>query len=279
VSVFSGLLDSNCGCENQVFVLGSDRSGTTITKNIVSGMLGQPKLRFEPRLLIDGTLQKGVISSVFKHQSDREKELSVKWVMRQYYISEQRGWHLYFTKEEFEEAVKYVVNAEIDKEDLVRNLFYSCHQKVARISGLNFNSAIDDTPSNVLIIDFLVKLFPGCKVIHCIRDGREVAASIIERNWWGGHFRSAVSEWYRRVSVGRGLGKMYPDNYMELSLCSVRNNKQEAYGRVAEFLGVKGSYDLEEFDSSRGRPTGVSRADNEFFLELCGGWAEEFGWV
>jgi hypothetical protein len=43
--------------------------------------------------------------------------------------------------------------------------------------------AAEKSALNVLVFDDLARLFPDAQFIHCVRDGRDVAASLLERQW------------------------------------------------------------------------------------------------
>ncbi|WP_339898723.1 sulfotransferase [uncultured Gilvimarinus sp.] len=171
-----------------IFIVGSDRSGTSVTKRIIYELLGKRRIPFEPRLLADGNLVKSPVVSLLKECTDKDLRMQASWIMRQYNISEERGWHMYFERKDMLNTIwSYLDKLKHDKSVVhLKEMFEFFHRKIACEHGEEFIYAIDDTPSNVLIIDLLVAMFPRCKVVHCIRDGREVAASVISRQWWGG---------------------------------------------------------------------------------------------
>ncbi|SES71639.1 Glycosyltransferase involved in cell wall bisynthesis [Salinibacillus kushneri] len=48
----------------------------------------------------------------------------------------------------------------------------------------NANRIVEKTPHNVLIMKELVKIFPDAKFIHVVRDGRDVASSLVTMDWY-----------------------------------------------------------------------------------------------
>jgi hypothetical protein len=72
---------------------------------------------------------------------------------------------------------------------------------------------IDHTPSNKNYLHTLRSIFPNSKAIHLIRDGRAVAASILNRDWGPNSIIGAAHWWMEHVSLGlaaeNGLGKDY----------------------------------------------------------------------
>jgi hypothetical protein len=61
---------------------------------------------------------------------------------------------------------------------------------------------IDHTPDNVRFASTLFELFPGAKLIHIVRDGRAVAASIMPLSWGPNSIEPAALYWIRHVGHG-----------------------------------------------------------------------------
>ncbi|MEW6002433.1 MAG: sulfotransferase [Nitrospirota bacterium] len=61
---------------------------------------------------------------------------------------------------------------------------------------------VDHTPQNIKYADILFSLFPESKMIHIVRDGRAVAASIMPLDWGANSIDRAAHSWVRRVSLG-----------------------------------------------------------------------------
>lgn len=75
----------------------------------------------------------------------------------------------------------------------------------------------DKSPPYVLAIEAIASLLPEAVFIHLIRDGRDVAASLLKRDW--GMRRAAViaRRWCDEVSAGRRDGnRLGPGRYLEL---------------------------------------------------------------
>lgn len=67
----------------------------------------------------------------------------------------------------------------------------------------------DKTPDHVLRIGTLTALFPDARVIHLVRDGRDVAASFMELRWVDSIERAAL-HWRHRVLAGRRASVQLP---------------------------------------------------------------------
>jgi hypothetical protein len=74
----------------------------------------------------------------------------------------------------------------------------------------------DKNPDHVLRITALDALFPEARIIHVIRDGRDVAASCLELGWVR-TIEQAALQWRRHVEAGRRAGRLLPSlRYQEV---------------------------------------------------------------
>lgn len=61
---------------------------------------------------------------------------------------------------------------------------------------------VDHTPSNIRHAATLFELFPEARLIHIVRDGRAVAASIMPLDWGPNTISKAAYFWIERVAYG-----------------------------------------------------------------------------
>lgn len=106
----------------------------------------------------------------------------------------------------------------------------------------------DKTAFNILVFEQLARLFPTAKFIHLVRDGRDVAASLLERRWRApngalfDHCASAKAAGrYWAALAARGLaaeeaeslaGRILRIRYEDLA-----QRPQDAARRLCAFLG------------------------------------------
>jgi hypothetical protein len=75
----------------------------------------------------------------------------------------------------------------------------------------------DKTPHNIINISRLATIFPEASFIHVIRDGRDVAMSLMDRRWGAAGVVKASRFWRDRVRRGRDAGQQIgADRYMEI---------------------------------------------------------------
>src|SRR5262245_10394552 len=83
---------------------------------------------------------------------------------------------------------------------------------------------VDHTPENVRFASTLFELFKDAKLIHIVRDGRAVAASIMPLSWGPNRIEPAALFWIQHVGQGRaaeacwGPGRVIRVRYEDLVL-------------------------------------------------------------
>lgn len=88
-------------------------------------------------------------------------------------------------------------------------------------------------------VDRVVELLPEAKVIHLLRDPRDVANSCIGMGWAGTSYHG-VRMWIDTEQAWDRAG-LPPDRVLELRYENLMRTPEPTLGRVCEFLGV--SYD------------------------------------
>ncbi len=127
----------------------------------------------------------------------------------------------------------------------------------------------DKTPLNTLMIEPLAETFPEGRFVHIIRDGRDVALSLMDRRFGQRHIVEAARYWRRRVSWGREAGRRIgPARYREVRYEGLLEEPEKIVRDVCEFIDLPFEpvmlryYDREQvFDP---RP-GASRNPSEKF--------------
>ena len=114
-------------------------------------------------------------------------------------------------------------------------------EEVARKQGVD--RWIDSTPTNIPHLLRIKKDFPDARIVHIIRDGRDVALSLDKRGWsrplpWDRDkgLLAAGLYWEWLVRKGRRLGSMLQSDYLELRYEELVTQPAEALERLAVFL-------------------------------------------
>jgi len=94
------------------------------------------------------------------------------------------------------------------------------------------------TPKYVQHIDWLADAFPDAQFIHIIRDPRDVSASLIETGWHS-TYREAARYWKKQVCAGRKLGsRLSGQKYDEVSYEKLVLNPIQEVKRLSEWLNI-----------------------------------------
>ena len=72
----------------------------------------------------------------------------------------------------------------------------------------------DKSPSYVRHIPLLIRLFPGARIVHIVRDARDYGLSV--RRAWGKSILRAVQRWQDDVSKARQDGQHHAGSYVEI---------------------------------------------------------------
>ena len=95
----------------------------------------------------------------------------------------------------------------------------------------------DKTPGHVLDMDVLWHLFPGCRFVHLVRDGRDVAGSLRTLSWGSRDLVKSARDWSWKVTLGRKMGEMIPGHYLEVRYEALVCEPVRTLARVCDFLG------------------------------------------
>ena len=98
---------------------------------------------------------------------------------------------------------------------------------------------INKHPGYVKAVDFLKAVFPAMKFIHCVRDGRDVALSVISRDWGPNSFEEAASWWLDALKPGFAFEEKHPAHCLNLGYEILISQTAEVLPQVFAWLGLK----------------------------------------
>ncbi|NQU37309.1 MAG: sulfotransferase [Actinobacteria bacterium] len=102
---------------------------------------------------------------------------------------------------------------------------------------------VETTPRNARRCDSLYRIYPDMKLVNMIRDGRDVAASIVSRGWGSDEFLTALDVWFERMmQAHNAMARIPADQTLTLQLEDLVNNDREtSYDKLFAFLGIHDS--------------------------------------
>lgn len=130
-----------------------------------------------------------------------------------------------------------------------------------RFIALVYGRLLERRPAATIILDkhpnysnhiaLIARLLPNSRFIHLIRDGREVAVSMMSVRQRVGHspgeVRGAAQEWHRCLTNARHHGEhLGPDRYMEVRYEAMRQDAVPHIRSICAFAGISDDPDLVE---------------------------------
>lgn len=94
----------------------------------------------------------------------------------------------------------------------------------------------DKTPTATSEIDLLRDIFPRGKIIHLVRDGRDVALSLRRVSWGSSHILRVARDWRWRTTLAHKMGKLCGDDFMEIRYEDLVRNPARILQQVCGFL-------------------------------------------
>lgn len=100
---------------------------------------------------------------------------------------------------------------------------------------------VNKTPTYIAALPFLKQVWPELLFIHCVRDGRDVAASVLTRPWGPSTWSEAGSWWREQVQPGLEFAERNPGQLVALRYEDVLARPTEALERILGVLGLRGA--------------------------------------
>jgi hypothetical protein len=235
-----------------VFIVGCQRSGTTLLQRVLNAhpqLAITPESNWIPRLAAkrwalteDGLVTSKLISRLLAHRKFARLRLNEKQILA-------------ITREERRVSYSFLVSQIFD--------LYGEMQGKPLVG--------DKTPAYVRSIDILHRLWPSAHFVHVIRDGRNVALSLLEWpkvhpkpgnfvTWNEDPLSTAALWWDLNVSRGREARKLLgPELYYEVRYESLVENPREACAAVCAFLHLPFDDCMLEFYAVREGDPGLEK--------------------
>jgi len=97
----------------------------------------------------------------------------------------------------------------------------------------------DKTPRNLDSLGILAETFPEARFIHIIRDGRNVALSLLDMPWGPEGIVEAARIWRSRVERGRKAGRsLGPSRYREVRYETLLDDPESTVRSVCRFIDL-----------------------------------------
>ena len=277
-----------------IFIVGTNRSGTTITRRILGNLIGPGATQFEPRMFSSFEPFSGVIIAAFKGKFEGSEYTRTRnRIYKQWAAGDVkgRGYSAQFKRKEFIALLDDYLGrlrdvtgpdsqAEIDQ--IIREFAFFVFGEYARRAGGRTDIFIDDTPSNIIAMTELARIFPDAKFIHSVRDGRLVADSIVSRQWTLSCWHLALQQWHERFNIGVRTSKALPEGmYREFDFTRAKDDVEGYFRSLCDFAEL--DFDpaaVKGFDTSRSGRAANDRPkeQNDYFRLFAEEHMERYGW-
>ncbi len=205
-----------------VLIIGSPRSGTTWLHGMISEHAATAGMAEVEQTLFSRYLQPLVDSYDREVRNVQEKG----WM---------QGLPLLWSQAEFDGFIYSFLN-----------------QAYAKLAAQNPRAThiVDKHPGYTLHLPLIHRLLPRTKFIHLIRDGRNVAVSMISAHKQAGfgpdNAADAAALWKRHLLLGRTAARLAPGNYLELKYEEIADGPHEGLKRIFQFLDLEAADDQVE---------------------------------
>lgn len=97
---------------------------------------------------------------------------------------------------------------------------------------------VEQTPWHGLYLNVLKELFPSMKIVHLIRDGRDVAISFARTPWWTKDVMANLERWGNEVDIAHKFCLENPDCSIELKYEDLVSQPEMALKRILNLFGL-----------------------------------------
>jgi hypothetical protein len=133
---------------------------------------------------------------------------------------------------------------------------------------------VERTPAHALHLDLIGAVFPDAWVLHIVRDGRDVARSLVSQSWGPTSVAEAAAEWDETVRAARRAGRDL-HRYREVRYEDLVQDPASNLAAVLRWLGLEaGEPELAPVLREAGA---VYNVDASYPDVRPGKWADVFG--
>jgi Sulfotransferase family len=202
-----------------IFVGGCERSGTTLLGAMLgahSSCLCVPEMSFKLDML--------QLCSMSDHNKSKKAASWQKLVNRSSFRTWELGADLTaFTLEQ------------MSGRDLVEWTVTAYGRKIGKPTPAIW---IDHTPSNIKYAWTLFHVFPDAHLVHIIRDGRAVAASLLPLDWGPNGIDHAVRYWAERLAYGFAAESRWPEKVTRIHYEDLVRDPEVALKTLSAVLAI-----------------------------------------
>jgi hypothetical protein len=233
-----------------VFVGGAARSGLQAVARLVGSHAGYRYLDAQVRFHAD----EGGLPDLLDGRVDLERfleRLRGYWWFHTRAEERQSGLHQLVSRDVFDQAVdEFERTFPDDPEGAGARLIRSLLDPVARQDGAE--SWVEWTIRSVAAAPTLARLLPACRIVNVVRDGRDVACSIVNIGS-GDSVVRALAAWERQVRAADAAARELGDErVLTVDIAALASDdRMRTYERLLAFLGLDDDAGMREHFENR----------------------------
>lgn len=221
-----------------IFVGGTGRSGTTVTARLLGAHPTCHVIPIEVRFITDPGGLCDLAAGRVPFPRFRRRLLG-RWSHRVLANGEQRGLDQILDRTTIESALPAL------RDGISRDPWQAAGRFVSRLldplaAAANAERWIEMTPGNAHAAPDLLRMFPDMRLIHSIRDGRDVACSVAPLPWGPSTAEEGLEWWATSLEEAFVACDGLPsDRLLEVHLEDLVGRDREAqYERILAFAGL-----------------------------------------
>lgn len=149
---------------------------------------------------------------------------------------------------------------------------------------------INKFPEYALCLGLIDQLFPGVRVVHAVRDGRDVALSILGKPMGAHTVDRVAQQWQKTVRAAMAWGEQHPDRYLEVRYEDVIAEPAVALHRLYAWMGsvdpdptpALAAYEARGIaflpERATRWPTALPEVEQDIFVEVAGSTLKAHGY-
>ena len=94
----------------------------------------------------------------------------------------------------------------------------------------------DKTPFYTDDIDIIRRIFPDAKILHLVRDGRDVVLSQKSIEWMSGNLPKLVLDWQWKTTIAHKVGAVLGRDFLELRYEDLVREPERSLRAICDFL-------------------------------------------
>ena len=111
----------------------------------------------------------------------------------------------------------------------------------------------DKTPYYIAHIDELWELFPRSKIVHLVRDGRDVVVSQRNIEWLSNNVPKLARDWWWKTTLCHKVGSVRgPEYFLEVRYEDLVVDTERVLRAICEFLGEAFAPEMMEYGEAGG---------------------------